>query len=58
MTQPQDEDKPKPGYIPKPPSQADIDQVSQDQALITDEWAEDDTAKPPSAVPPPGSLPG
>lgn len=27
-------------YIPKPPSRADLDQVSQEQGLITDEWAE------------------
>ena len=27
--------------IPSPPSQEDIDQVSSDQALITDEWAPD-----------------
>ena len=27
--------------IPSPPSQEDIDQVSRDQALITDEWAPD-----------------
>ena len=25
--------------IPSPPSQADVDQVSRDQALISDEWA-------------------
>jgi hypothetical protein len=27
------------GYVPKPPQPADIDVVSRDQALITDEWA-------------------
>ncbi len=27
--------------IPNPPSQADVDQVSRDQALISDEWAPD-----------------
>ena len=27
--------------IPSPPSQADVDQVSHDQALISDEWAPD-----------------
>ena len=27
-------------YIPKPPGRADLDQVSQEQGLITDEWAE------------------
>ena len=42
MTEKPDETQPKVGYIPKPPSKADIDQVSQDQALITDEWADDE----------------
>ena len=28
-----------PPGVPRPPSQADIDQVSEDQALIADEWA-------------------
>ena len=37
-------DPPKPGSelppgVPKPPSKADLDQISGDQALITDEWA-------------------
>ena len=28
-----------PPGVPRPPSKADIDQVSEDQAMITDEWA-------------------
>jgi len=28
-------------YMPKPPNPADVDVVSQDQGLITDEWAGD-----------------
>lgn len=42
-------------YIPKPPSQADLDQVSQEQALITDEWAEPapEDAKAPRGTPAP-----
>ena len=28
-----------PPGVPRPPSKADIDQVSEDQALIADEWA-------------------
>lgn len=32
-------------YISPPPSKEDVDQVSRDQALITDEWA---PAPPPS----------
>ncbi len=33
-------------YISPPPSKEDVDQVSRDQALITDEWAPGPT--PPS----------
>ena len=29
---------PKQGYIPRPPSQADIDLVSGQQGMIEDEW--------------------
>ena len=28
-----------PPGVPRPPSKADIDEVSKDQGLITDEWA-------------------
>ena len=28
-----------PPGVPRPPSKADVDQVSEDQALIADEWA-------------------
>lgn len=28
-----------PGYIPRPPSDADVEQVSDQQGMITDEWA-------------------
>lgn len=30
---------PHPAGVPKPPSEADLAEVSKDQALITDEWA-------------------
>ncbi len=33
---PPPEDKPR---IPKPPSKEEVDRISRDQALITDEWA-------------------
>lgn len=47
-----DDPKPKEGYIPKPPSKADVDEVSGDQALIADEWADSDTtAKPDGGTP-------
>lgn len=35
----------KAGYIPRPPSQADVDQVSSQQGMVTDEWG-DGTAGP------------
>jgi hypothetical protein len=35
---------PKQGYIPRPPSQADIDLVSGQQGMIEDEW----TGEPPA----------
>ncbi len=28
-----------PGYIPRPPSEADVKQVSEQQGMISDEWA-------------------
>ena len=60
MTQEPDETQPKTGYIPKPPSRADLDQVSQDQALITDEWGDGGEAgagaESALAEPPPGSA--
>ena len=49
MTHPEDP-KPEQGYIPKPPSKEDVDEVSRDQALITDEWAD---AEPPAPQSPP-----
>jgi hypothetical protein len=43
------DDTPKP-KIPRPPSQADIDLVSSQQGLVSDEWTGDEPApeKPPS----------
>jgi hypothetical protein len=37
---------PRPPRIPRPPSQADIDRVSEAQGRITDEWAGDVAAGP------------
>lgn len=55
MTQSTDETEPKVGYIPKPPNPAELDQISHDQALITDEWAD---GEPPADAPnPPGTAP-
>ena len=47
MTEPKRPTEPgaRTAYISPPPSKEDIDQVSRDQALITDEWA---PAPPPS----------
>ena len=33
------------GYIPRPPEKSELDQVSEAQALITDEWAGEPPAK-------------
>jgi hypothetical protein len=42
------DDSPKP-KIPRPPSQADIDLVSSQQGMVSDEWTGDAPApKPPS----------
>ncbi|WP_157033491.1 hypothetical protein [Belnapia moabensis] len=41
------DDTPKP-KIPRPPSQADIDLVSSQQGMVSDEWAEAPAPKPPS----------
>ena len=56
MTEKPDETQPKVGYILKPPSKADIDQVSQDQALITDEWADDEAGAGEGSAPPGGGA--
>ena len=38
--------KPKEGYIPRPPSPEELREVSEQQALITDEWAPDPPPEP------------
>ena len=40
---------PKQGYIPRPPSQADVDLVSGQQGMIEDEWS----GEPAAPQPPP-----
>ena len=32
-----------PGYIPRPPSDEEVERISDQQELITDEWAPADT---------------
>ena len=44
----QDETPPKP-HVPAPPSKEDVDQVSREQGLITDEWADAEPGAPPAA---------
>lgn len=39
-----------PPGVPKPPSKAELDQVSKDQALITDEWAPAPAPSKPDAA--------
>jgi hypothetical protein len=48
---PRDDAPPKQGYIPRPPSQADVDLVSSQQGLIEDEWTGEPA--PPEAKPKP-----
>jgi len=36
-------------YISPPPPKADVDQVSREQTLITDEWAPETEETPPDA---------
>ena len=38
---------PKQGYIPRPPSQADVDLVSGQQGMIEDEWSGEPAERPP-----------
>lgn len=45
-----DDDKPprtevgrSPGYIPRPPSPAEVEKVSEQQGMIADEWAPEPT---------------
>jgi hypothetical protein len=54
MTDPKhpEDPPPRPGYIPRPPSPADIDLVSGQQALIEDEW----TGEPAVPKDKPGSA--
>lgn len=55
MTQPTDlpkADDDLPPGVPKPPSKADLDQISKDQALITDEWAPAPAPPPKTDAPP------
>ena len=37
---------PRPAGVPKPPSEADVAQVSEDQALIADEWGDEPPGAP------------
>jgi hypothetical protein len=39
-----------PGYIPRPPSREDVERISEQQGLISDEWA----PNPPPAKDRPG----
>lgn len=48
---------PRPGYIPRPPSQADIDLVSSQQGMVSDEWTGDGPAPQPEGKPPAGAKP-
>lgn len=51
-TDPPKADTDLPPGVPKPPSKADLDQISKDQALITDEWAPAPAPPPKTDAPP------
>ena len=44
-----DEPKPSPGYIPRPPTQADLDLVSGEQGMIADDWTGEPAGGPAPA---------
>ena len=46
---------PRDTYMPKPPSKAEVDQVSGEQAMVTDEWAPDSAQGGGAAPSKPGS---
>jgi hypothetical protein len=54
---------PRDTYIPKPPSKEEVDQVSREQGMISDEWtgepsaAETGTEKPAEETPSPENEP-
>jgi hypothetical protein len=41
-----DNEAPRDTYIPKPPSKEEVDQVSREQGMISDEW----TGEPPAEI--------
>ena len=43
-TRPEPPASPRRTYIPKPPSEEEVDQVSREQAMVTDDW----TGEPPA----------
>jgi hypothetical protein len=49
-----DDAPPRETYMPKPPSKEEVDQVSREQAMISDEWTgEPSAAEAPENEPPP-----
>ncbi|MBD0272883.1 MAG: hypothetical protein ICV73_13260 [Acetobacteraceae bacterium] len=52
--------EPRRTYMPKPPSKEEVDQVSREQAMVTDEWTGDAPAsgaeQPPGRSEPPGGA--
>jgi len=57
---PEEDSRPRQSYMPRPPSQADIDLVSEQQGMVEDEWTGEPA--PPHqqepAKPDPGRTPG
>jgi hypothetical protein len=52
---PKPETAPRPSYIPRPPSQADLDLVSSQQGLLSDDWT-GEPAPPQGRTTPSGST--
>ena len=57
-------DAPRQTYMPKPPSKEEVDQVSREQAMISDEWTGEPSAAEAGQTsddgtgPPEGASPG
>ncbi len=44
MAEEKDDVQPRQTYMPKPPSKEEVDQVSREQAMISDEWTGEPSA--------------
>ena len=51
-------DAPRQTYMPKPPSKEEVDQVSREQAMISDEWTGEPSASETGKAADEGGAPG